>query len=150
MPDARFRDADGGPLRLMALDAEDLGVISALMQDAVLSGADMRWDAKGRRFDLLVNRFRWENGTRAPERVRAVLTVDCVLGVSSDGITRGGDAVLSLLGIAFEHGEEPSGALVLRFAGDGAIRLKVEAVEVRLSDVTRPYAAPSGRVPRHD
>ena len=150
MPDARFRDADGGALRLMAFDADDLGVISALVQDAVLSGADMRWDAKGRRFDLLVNRFRWENGTRAPERVRAVLTVDCVLGVSSDGIARGGDAVLSLLGIAFEHGEEPGGALVLRFAGDGAIRLKVEAVEVRLSDVTRPYAAPSGRVPRHD
>ena len=150
MPDARFRDADGGPLRLMALDAEDLGVISALVQDAVLSGADMRWDAKGRRFDLLLNRFRWENGARAPERVRSVLTADCVLGVSSDGIARGGDAVLSLLGIAFEHGEEPGGALVLRFAGDGAIRLKVEAVEVRLSDVTRPYAAPSGRVPRHD
>ena len=150
MPDARFRDAGDAPLRLMAMDAEDLKVVSALVQDAVLNVGDMRWDAKGRRLDLLLNRFRWENGTREAERVRAILTVECALGVASDGVDRSGDTVLSLLDLAFEAGEAPGGALVLRLAGDGAIRVSVEALEVRLADVTRPYAAPSGRVPNHD
>ena len=150
MPDARFRDAGDAPLRLMAMDAEDLKVISALVQDAVMDGADMRWDAKAHRLDVLLNRFRWENGAREAERVRSVLTVDCALGVASDGIDRGRGTVLSLLDIAFEPDEPPGGALVLRFAGDGAVRVRVEALEVRLADVTRPYAAPSGKVPHHE
>lgn len=150
MPDARFRDAGDRPLRLMAVDAEDLKVISALTQDAVMDVGDMRWDARGRRLDMLVNRFRWENGTHEAERVRAILTVDCALGVASDGVERKAGTVLSLLDIGFEAGEAPGGALVLRFAGDGAIRIGVEALEVRLADVTRPYAAPSGKVPHHE
>ena len=150
MPDARFRDAGDAPLRLMAIDAEDLKVISALAQDAVLDVGDMRWDAKGRRFDVLLNRFRWENGSREPERVRTILTVDCVLGVASDGVERDAGTVLSLLDLAFEDGESPGGALVMRFAGDGSLRVEVEALEIRLADVTRPYAAPSGKVPHHD
>lgn len=151
MPDASFHDADDRPLRLMALDEEDLPVLSALVQDAVLGGGDMRWDAKARRLDILLNRFRWERGAREAERVRSVLTIGCALGVASDGVARAGDAVLSLLDVVFEQGAEPpGGALVLRFAGDGAIRVQVEAIEVRLTDVTRPYAAPSGKVPHHD
>ena len=150
MADARFRDGGERPLRLMAVDGEDLPVVSALVQDAVLSGADIRWDARARRLDLLLNRFRWENGTRDAERVRSILTVGCALGVASDGVVQGGETVLSLLDVAFEAGEPPGGALVLRFAGDGAIRVRVEALELRLADVTRPYSAPSGKVPHHD
>ena len=42
------------------------------------------------------------------------------------------------------------GALILTLAGDGAVALDVEALDVRLDDVTRPYRAPSGKVPTHD
>ena len=150
MPDASFRDADDRPLRLMAMDPGDLEVISALVQDAVLDGRDMRWDARSHRLHLLLNRFRWEQDARDAERVRAVLTVDCALGVASDGVARGAETVLSLLSLSFEPDEAPGGALILRFAGDGAIRVGVEALEVRLADVTRPYAAPSGKTPHHD
>lgn len=154
--DARFEDGAEQPLHLMALSAEDLQVISALSQDAVLPVTEMRWDRKGRRFAVLLNRFRWETRDTAErkgspyERVQSVLTVEDVLKVSSQGIDRGeADLVLSLLSIAFEPGADGVGRVVLTLAGDGAIAVEVECLEVTLNDVTRPYEAPSAKVPRH-
>lgn len=147
--DARFEDADEGPLRLRALDEEDLGVVSAAVQDAVFPITEMRWEQSKRRFALLVNRFRWER-SGGPERVQSVLAVEDVVRVASQGIDRGeADTVLSLLSITWEAGADGTGALTLTLAGDGAIRLKVEALEVTLTDVTRPYGAVSGRAPDH-
>ena len=151
--DARFEDGREAPLNLGALDAEDLKVISALAQDAVFPATEMRWLPKDRRFALLVNRFRWEDAGRArhgAERVQALLVVDQVLRVASQGIDRGdADTILSLLTLTFEPGEDGAGDLILTLAGDGAIRLSVEALEVTLKDVTRPYRAPSGKAPDH-
>ena len=149
--DARFDDAGGRPLRLIAQDAEDLQVLSALVQDAVFPASEMRWDRRGRRFALLLNRFRWEEGGRTAERVQSLLWIDGVRAVQSQGVTAGdADTVLSLLEIGFEPGEAPGGRVILTLAGDGAIACEVEALEAVLKDVTRPYAAPSGKVPSHD
>jgi hypothetical protein len=60
------------------------------------------------------------------------------------------DLVLSLLSLDWHPGAEVEGELHLVLAGDGVIRLKVEALEVTLKDVTRPYLAPSRKVPGHD
>lgn len=154
--DARFEDGGEKPLKLMALDAEDLGVISALVQDAVFPAAEMSWQPKRRRFALLLNRFRWEDvekaarGRRPVERVQSVLAVSDVEKVQSQGVNRGeNDIVMSLLSISFEPGEDGTGRVVLTLAGDGAIALEVEALDVVLQDVTRPYAAPARRAPRH-
>jgi hypothetical protein len=153
MTDARFEDGREAPLNLGAFDADDLSVISALAQDAVFPVTEMKWDRGARRFALLVNRFRWEEGPArqaSPERVRSVLAFDTVEAVASSGFDRADrDLVLSLLSIGFEPTDLPSGYLHLTLAGDGAIRLKVEALEVTLRDVTKPYAAPSGHRPRH-
>jgi hypothetical protein len=71
--------------------------------------------------------------------------------VVSQGIDRGDpDLVLSLLAIGFEPGADGTGRLVLTLAGDGAVAVEVECLDVTLADVTRPYAAPSGRAPGHD
>ena len=56
----------------------------------------------------------------------------------------------SLLSIGFEAGEDGTGRVEMVLAGDGAIAVEVEALEVILRDVTRPYAAPSGKVPGHE
>jgi hypothetical protein len=147
--DARFEDGGEKALRLKALEAEELPVIASLVQDAVFPGSEMTWDRRGRRFALLLNRFRWED-RRAPERVQSVLTIEDATKVASQGVERGdGDTVLSLLTLAWEPGEDGTGACVLTLAGDGAIRVEVEALEVTLTDVTRPYLAPSGKVPEH-
>ena len=157
MTDARFQDGGEGPLHLVATDADDVRVISALVQDAVLPVTEIAHDARRRRFALLLNRFRWEDRAeaeavgRAYERVRSVLVVEDVLRVQSFGFDRADkDLVLSLLSVDFAPGDDGTGRLTLTLAGDGAIALDVEALELRLEDVTRPYRAPSGKVPSHD
>lgn len=151
--DASFEDGREAPLNLGALDADDLEVISSLVQDAVFPIPEMTWRPGQRRFALLLNRFRWEDRGRdrhGPERVRALLVVDNVLGVASLGIDRKeADTILSLLSVTFEPEADGAGHVLLTLAGDGAIRLAVEALDVTLKDVTRPYRAPSGRVPEH-
>lgn len=152
--DAKFEDGAEAPLNLGAMDPEDLQVISSLSQDAIFPITEMTWRAGERRFAILINRFRWEDQGRtrhAPERVQSLLVIDNVLRVASQGIDRNDhDTVLSLLSVTFEPGEEGSGHLILTLAGDGAIRLEIEALEVTLKDVTRPYRAPSGKAPNHD
>lgn len=157
MMDARFEDGGEAPLRLVAQDADDLRVISSLVQDAVLPVTEMKHDPRRRRFALMLNRFRWEDRAqaeavgRAYERVRSVLVVEDVLKVQSMGFDRADkDLVLSLLSMDFAPAEDGAGRLTLTLSGDGAVAIDVEALEVRLDDVTRPYRAPSGRVPTHD
>lgn len=148
--DARFADADEGPLRLRALDAEDLTVISALVQDSVTQVGEVAWLKRNRRFAALVNRFRWEGATRTPERVRSMLVIEDVSAVRSQGVDpQDKDTVLSILSLTWEPGEDASGRVVLTLAGDGIIAVEVEALEVVLQDVTKPYPAPSRRMPRH-
>jgi len=155
MTDARFEDAREAPLHLKALDGDDLPVLSALVQDAVFPVTEMTWQRSQRRFALLLNRFRWEDEVaiskaHQPERVQSVLVIDDVLGVQSQGIDRADkDMILSLLAVAFEPGADGAGRLVLTLAGDGAIALNVEALDVTLKDVTKPYVAPSRKVPDH-
>jgi len=151
--DARFEDGQEKPLNLGAFDADDLKVLSALAQDAVFPVGEMRWQASERRFALLLNRFRWEDDGRdrhGAERVQSVLVIDNVQKVASQGIDRSDkEMILSLLSIDWQPGEDADGVLELTLAGDGAIRLQVEALELSLRDVTRPYRAPSGNTPDH-
>ncbi|WP_296428455.1 DUF2948 family protein [Yoonia sp.] len=154
--DARFEDGGEAPLRLKALDAEDLAVIATLVQDAIFPASEMRWDRKARRFALLLNRFRWEDAPKAAlrkrgfERVQAVLAFEDVMRVQSQGVNPSDpDLVFSLLSIAFEPGEDGMGRITLTLAGDGVVALEVEALEAVLRDVTRPYIAPSGKAPSH-
>jgi len=151
--DARFEDGREAPLNLGALDVPDLDVISSLAQDAVFPASEMTWDSKGKRFALLLNRVRWEDDGKtrhAPERVQSVLLFSNVQSVASQGVPKGdADVILSLLNITFEEADAPSGHVMLTLAGDGAIRLAVEALEVTLKDVTRPYVAPSKKLPDH-
>ena len=150
--DARFEDADDRPLRLIADDAAGLAVISALLQDAVFPVAEMRFGVRQRRFALLVNRFRWEGDAprTPPERTRALVVFNHVLAVQSTGIVRDArTTVLSLLSLHFAPGVEGAGRVTLTLAGAGAIALDVEALDATLQDVTQPYAATSGKTPRH-
>jgi hypothetical protein len=151
--DARFEDGADQPLRLRAFDAEDLNIVSSLVQDAVFPVTEMRWDRKARRFALLLNRFRWEDAARGQgfERVQSVLVIEDVLAVKSQGVDpKASDMVLSLLAVGFAAGEDGTGTVTLTLAGDGVVAVEVEALEVVLRDVTRPWVAPSGRKPAHE
>ena len=154
--DASFEDGREQPLRLKALDAEDLAVMAALIQDAVFPSAEMKWDAKARRFAILLNRFRWEDVENARlrkrnyERVQSLLVIEDVMKVQSQGVDKSDpDMVFSLLSLTFTPGEDGTGRVELTLAGDGVIGLDVETLEVLLRDVTRPYVAPSAKAPSH-
>ncbi len=128
-------------LKLMALDKEDLSILSAYMQDAVFKAADLDYRAGERRFLLAGNRFVWEESggkrRRSFERRRAVLHFNQVDGVRSRGFNRrDGDQVLSLLAVNFVPGPEtPGGTIELIFSGDAAVELSVECIEAQLSDL---------------
>lgn len=154
--DARFEDGQEKPLRLMATTSEDLNVISALTQDAVIPAAEMTWQKQTGRFGVLLNRFRWEDRDaarlrgRAFERVQSVLMIDAVLNVASQGIDpKDKDMVMSLMSISFDGAEGGAGRVMMTLAGDGAIGIDVDYLEIVLRDVTRPYEAPSKRAPSH-
>lgn len=158
--DARFEDGAERPLRLRAESVADLQVISALLQDAVTQTGDIAWLPRWRRFTLLVNRFRWEDAARAErqarpfERVRAIVAFESVLAARTSGVDpRERDLVLSILSVGFEPGPDDGGAsggtVRIVLAGDGEIALDTEALEVSITDVTRPYEAQSTRPPRH-
>lgn len=156
MTDARFEDGADTPLRLIAFSVEDLQVISSLVQDAVLPIGEMQWSPGKRRFAMLLNRFRWEDikdeksEGQVYERVQSVLAFEDVQNIQTQSIDRKDDnLIISILEISFYAVEDGMGFYLITLAGDGVIRLNVEALEVTLQDVTSPYKAPSGLRPNH-
>lgn len=135
------------PLNLLAEDQDDLGVISAALQDAVAKVGDIAYEPRGRRLTIAFNRYRWEAGGR--QRVRSALQIGGVMGLQQRKIRRDRrDAVVELLAIGFEPGEAPGGVLTLTFAGGGDLRAEVECVDAVLADVSQPWPTP--RAPVHD
>ena len=154
--DASFADGAERPLRLKAETADDLQVMSALVQDALTTPAETAWMPRRRRFSLLINRFRWEDAARAErrgrpfERVQTMLVIDDVHRARSSGLDPGDrEVVVSILALEFEPGPDGSGTVRLVLSGDGELALDVECLNVSLTDVARPHLAKSPRPPRH-
>ena len=127
-------------LKLTAQDKEDLSIVSAHMQDALVRLADIRYLAKTRQFAFVANRFAWEQQPNS-ERRRTGLHFEHVLGVKQQGIQGlGENTILSLLAISFEPGQSPSGAVVLTFSADCTIRLGVEYLDLQLKDLGGAWA----------
>ena len=136
-------------LKLVALDEEDLKVVSAHMQDAILRVEDMAWEPGSNRFVALLNRFDWPSADRLADnetvaknpkkpyqRRRCALRFDCVTNVQLKNISFDNrTAVLELLAISFEADEMPSGTVELIFADHCSVRLQVECIEAELSDL---------------
>jgi hypothetical protein len=142
-------------LKLIAFDADDLSVLSAHLQDAVLKVGDLAFLPREKRFAAIANRFDWldalENeagrGTRYARR-RAALRFERVLGAQVHGLDlKNKGAITELLAVSFEPGEPPAGRVILQFADGGAVRLNVECIEAELRDLGPAWEAKSR--PRH-
>ena len=135
-------------LKLAAIDADDLKVISAHMQDALVRLSDIRYLSRPRKFAFVANRFAWEQQHRS-ERRRTGLHFQHVLSAKQLGIQdMGADVVLSLLSIGFEPGASPSGTILLTFAGGFDIRLEVECIDAQLHDLGAAWTTEN--IPSHD
>jgi len=139
-------------LRLRAEDADDLAVISACVQDALVSVRDLTFDRSARTFTLVVNRFRWEgrrdpsnNNPTAFERTHAAVTLTGVRSVSYRGFRRNDeDRILALL--ALRVGDKP-GTIDLEFSGGAAVRISIDRINVRVTDIGEPW--PTAWQPDH-
>ncbi len=138
-------------LKLVALDRDDIAVVSAHVQDALVRAGDILWQPREHRFVMALNRFDWmaaadakpDHG-RKPDyrRCRTALRFDRVLSCKcrdldqSDKVTR-----LNLLAVEFVERDPPAGTVTLTFSGGGVIRLEVECVEAELADLGEIFAA---------
>lgn len=156
MVDASFADGAENPVRLRAENAEDLAVISALIQDAVGQNGETSWQPRKHSFAMLINRFRWEDKEAAEaqkrpfERVQSTLVIDGTLKVGGEGLNPADkEQIFALLALEFAPSEDGAGTLSLVLQGDGAIHLTVECIDVTLTDVSRPYVARAKHEPHH-
>jgi hypothetical protein len=156
--DASF--ADGAPpnrnkVKLMAQDAQDLSILSALMQDAIGKTSEVAWLPDRRIFALVVNRFRWEDAAtaeaegRSYERVRAGLHVQDVAEAKFRGFDIAkGQEVFEILSITFTPGEDGTGHVTIDCAGGAGFDLSVEALDVRMGDMDTVWR--TQHLPKHE
>jgi len=138
-------------LKLLAEDAEGLGIIASAVQDSLVKPEGLKLDGRSRTFGLEINRFQWERaGKRIPFfRSRAMLAFAGVQNVRSRAVSRDIDAVHSLIDVRFApDGEAPAGVITLIFAGETQIQLTVECIDVTLLDIGSAW--PTRRKPDHE
>jgi hypothetical protein len=127
------------PLKLIALDADDLAVISAHVQDARVQASDIIWRQDEKRLVIGLSRLEWEEalaGETSPRRLISALRFDRVLACKSRNIDpRARQTLLELVGIEFCPGQAPGGCALLMFSHGGALRLDVECLECELTDL---------------
>jgi len=136
-------------LKLVALDQDDIAVVSTHVQDALVKVSDIFWQPRERRFVMALKRFDWVNADAADDggamsyrRCRTALRFDRVLSCRCRGLDQSDkDALLNLLAVEFAEGDAPSGSVVLTFSGGGAIRLEVECLEAELADLGEVFTA---------
>lgn len=141
------------PIKLAAMLAEDIPVLSAHIQDAVVKLGDISYEPGKGRLIMAMNRFVWENSkdksAKTHERRRAILHFDHVTGLQQKNLkTAAPDAVLNLLALQFSEHDAPSGSIDLTFSGGGAMRINVECLEIRLTDLDAAWATTN--LPSHD
>src|SRR5262245_46407446 len=133
-------------LKLSALDADDLGVISAAVQDALVAVRDCAHFQDERRFVLLLNRFRWEADPSVDSpysRTHSALVFNEVTAVRHHDIPLDEpDRMLELLALSLDYHGEADRWVTLRFAADRAIRLEIARLACHLGDVGEPWATP--------
>jgi hypothetical protein len=130
------------PLKLRAVTIDDLAVISAMAQDALVPLADMALFADESRFVIALNRFRWEDQPQ-PTRTHSLLTVQNVERAQTRRLDRSNrDRILNLLSLTFEEQ-----SMIVAFSGGGTLRLHITALDCMLEDVGDPW--PAQAVPTH-
>ena len=138
-------------LKLVALDKDDIEVVSAHVQDALVKVADIFWQPREHRFVMAVNRFDWMNAVdldglknKSPDyrRCRTALRFERVVSCKCRGLDQTGkDALLNLLAVEFAERDAPGGIVTMTFSGGGAIRLEVECLEAELVDLGEVFSA---------
>jgi hypothetical protein len=126
-------------LKLVALDRDDLEVVSTHLQDATLSVGDVHWRPSEDRLVISLARFDWEGSLGAAsqfQRRRTALRFDRVKSIKCRNVDcKNRRAMFNLLAVEFEESDPPGGIVTLIFSGGAALRLEVECLECELVDL---------------
>jgi hypothetical protein len=141
--------SDPHMLKLLVFDEEDLAVVSANLQDAIVRANDMAFLQREQRFALTAARFNWMAADEGRcERLQTGMHFERVANVRTTGFRPGKpEQILNLLSIVFKPGETPSGEVVLTFSGGAGVRLHVECLEAQMRDIGPRW--PCGGKPDH-
>jgi Protein of unknown function (DUF2948) len=135
-------------MRLLAQDGADLGVVAALLQDAIILRQDMAWDRQRHLFVILLQRYRWEQD-KTRTRVRSALKIDHVIEARSRGELGEPMALLSIEAEkATADPDDPAVDVRLSFSGGATIRLAADSLSITLEDLTSAW--PTSRTPHHN
>jgi Protein of unknown function (DUF2948) len=138
-------------LKLIALDQDDLAVVSAHLQDAEVKVADVLWRPQEHRLVLALDRFDWLAAYSAEpqlRRCRSALRFERVRACKCKNVDPAGkNAVLNLLAVEFVESDAPAGVVTLTFSGGGTLRIEVECLEAELADIGPAWA--TAAVPAH-
>ena len=133
------------PVKFVALDRDDLEVISTHLQDALVKVADVIWRPQDKRMVVALSRFDWLSAEgEKPElrRCRSALRFERVNCCKCRDVNPAGkDAVLNLLAVEFAETNSPSGVVTLTFSGGAVLRLEVECLEAELADLGPSWPA---------
>ena len=126
-------------LKLIARTEEDLRVVSAYLQDSIVSTSDIANLKKSKIFLMQLNRFMWEDiekGVfRKNKRIRTIIKFENVLEVHSKNINQSKkDKFLDFLAIESNSMPDNNHEMKIIFAGDSIIKITSEVIEVTLDD----------------
>ena len=152
---------NAGSLRLVAKDEADIEVVSTLLQDAIITGADMHYDCQHACFMIVANRFCWERSALADmnDSTGGTLHERALCGIRINHVTAvqkrrwpadWRDAFLNLLALKLVAvpQQERGCILELSFSGGPSIRLKTKQIDIVFSDLDS--GRPTNLQPRHD
>ena len=126
-------------LKLIAMDRDDLEVVSTHLQDSNVKAAEIIWRPREKRVVIALDRFDWEaaNGkTPHWQRRRTALRFDRVLACKGRNLSEAkAEQVFNLIGVHFSPKDAPGGTVTLMFSDGAALRLEVECLEVEVADL---------------
>jgi len=135
------------PVKLHAQHHSHIEVISAHMQDAIVSASSLIHEADQKSFKLLGNRFCWEKFLNPDNpikvRVHAGIHFDHVIKVKKKNIHLHHPEKLYNLMAMRAHENE----VLLTFSEHAEIQLKVEQISCKMADLHEPY--PTQFLPAH-
>ncbi len=138
----------GDGLKLKAMDAEEVSILSAAMEGAITSPGEISYSPKGRHFTMTCSRFMWEEKNEPAHRVRAGLFISDILSAKRQNMPVKSDTAMELLSIEAVAGDDGLAELTLSFAGGCTVALSVECVDITLTDAGDPWE--TDVIPHHD
>ena len=143
-------------LKLRAVAAEDVEIMSALLQDGLVAASDLHYQKDAASFVMVINRYCWEQADDTesktqPNRCLCGLKVAHVQWVSQLGLSAGGNQFYNLLSITYEETKENEKVvkrLTFTFSDGYGIRLTLDELALIVQDIAAPH--PGLARPQHN